>query len=358
MKKAIFIAHGGTEIGMGHVIRCLSLAEQFRNNKYCVEFISKYEIGQNMILSRDFTLLPLKNKGTHNKNDFSFGTLEEMISDLAVIVGILLHERPDVVVVDNYNVNEIFFTTIKKYTKCLVYIDDNYVFDYPVDILVNGNISGEMFQYKKTSSTEKLLTGLKYNLIRDEFLYVTKKITKKKITDIMITTGAADPKNISEFIINAIIADSKLSYCQLNVVSGNAFIKENVSKLKELSKKYSNVVIYENPKSMKAIMDKSDIAITAGGSTMYEVFACQLPTIAFIYADNQTKIVEAARQRGYLISAGHYDSLVAKDLAKQVSDLADDYNLRKEMSIKTKNAVDCQGTKRVVEEVNEWLFKN
>lgn len=356
MYKIIFIAHGGSNIGMGHIIRSMSLAEAFRTNNHTVKFISKYEVGKRTLIENKYELISLEGKEL-NTQGFVYGSKEELQRDLTLIKEILIIEKPDIIVVDSYNVTVDFFNEIANYAKYVIYIDDICAFDYPVDMIINGNISGPLLNYKKVIQNKKFLLGLDYNLIRQEFSEMPKREVAYKCNSIMISTGAADPHNMTKKILNTILNNSQLQEFKISVVIGKAFNSKNVEEIKLMARDNSSIVLYENPSKISEIMLKSDLAITAGGSTIYELFACGVVTFAFIYADNQKDLVEVSETNGYLINLGYYNEIDANNIIEKIIKVDEDYELRKNIVDKIQDVLDCKGTKRIVNEVEKVMME-
>lgn len=355
MYKVIFIAHGSSNIGMGHVIRSMSLANAFRDKNYEVKFISKYETGKKTLFENDFDVISIDGKEI-NTNGFYYGSIEELEEDLKAIKKILEVEKPDIIVVDSYNVTKEFFVESANYTKCTAYIDDTAAFDYPVDVIINGNISAKSLQYENFTDNPKLLLGLKYNLIRREFNNVPKRNVTDNCNSIMVSTGAADPHNITKIILDKLLSNNSLSGYAINVVIGKGFKEDVVKQIKSIALSHPTVVLHENPPKMSEIMLQSDFAITAGGSTIYELFACGVVTFAFIYAENQRDLVEVSEKNGYLFNLGNYNEMKT-DIANCIIEVAKDTSLRKNMVEQIQAVVDSQGTKRIVEEVEKLILE-
>jgi UDP-2,4-diacetamido-2,4,6-trideoxy-beta-L-altropyranose hydrolase len=317
-------ADGGPETGMGHIMRCLSLAKEFKRAGCTVCFFSKYEEGIRKISSEGFEIIELESYKNFN-----------------------------LMVIDTYNVSEKYFFDLRSQINKLAYLDDINKFDYPVDILINGNITGEYFGYKKYCENEVMLLGPKYNLIRDEFKSIPARVINDEINEIMLTTGGSDPYDLSIKFTNLFSENTNLKDLKLNVIVGSLF--KNKSKLRDLSEKNKNIVLHENVKNISEIMLRSDIAISSGGSTLYELCACGTPTLAFVMADNQEFLVEKMAELGFVESLGWYNALAEEYLAKSIKELCNDYDKRKEVSKRMQELVDGEGAGRVVKEILSLL---
>ena len=346
MKNILVIAHGSKNIGMGHVMRCVSLANAFRNKEWQVTFFSKYALGREYIEKQQFALLPVLVEQEKENSDFEYGNNLELEQELSVLKSVIKEQKWDIILVDSYNVSNAYFGELCQYTKCLVYLDDIAAFAYDVDVVLNYNFSAFSMGYEKLLKKQRVLLGVKYCPLREEFLQMEQHVTKKKVEDVLITTGAADPKNMAgKFMV---LCEKYLSQCRLHVVVGKAFLcKQELYKLRD---KYSNIVLYENPKNMSDIMRKCDVAITAGGSTMYELAACGIPMVSFIYAENQRPSVELLEQEGYAVNLGEYAS-VEDNFWKKSRKVFEQADLREEMTSRLQKLVDGKGAERVVDEL-------
>lgn len=356
MKKAIFIAHGGKNIGMGHVIRCMSLANAFRLKNYSVKFISKYETGQRALYDHDFEVLPYSDLEEVGEG-FHYGTKKELEKDLEFIHNILDEENADVLVVDSYNVTNQFLQAVAKKVRCSIYIDDIAAFPYPVDIVLNGNISAYWLDYKTGYQNQKLLLGLEYNLIRQEYREVPKREMFDNCNSIMITTGASDPYQMTEKIIQILLKYDWLKEYAIHVVIGNGFRDDSKNKINVLALNNSNIIVHENPVKMSSIMMQCDLAITAGGSTLYELFACGVITFSFIYAENQRSTVETSAKKGYLFPIGDYQKINEEEIINKIKLFSENVQMRKELVNRLQKLLDCKGTERIVRKVEEFLIE-
>lgn len=340
-------------IGFGHVMRCLSLAKAFREKGCIVYFISRYEEGFIKIREHMFEVIRLENIAKAMNIKHSYNDMSGLEEEAENIVNIVKSYNLDVLFIDTYRVNPEYFLKIKPHVKKLAYIDDINQFIYPVDILVNGNITGEYLGYTKYSEEEILLLGPEYNLIRDEFAHIPLRTINKEPKEIMITTGGTDPYHLSDRILGMLLADEELRQLRINVVVGSAF--DDRKQLREISRENGNVVLYENVKRMSEVMLRSDVAVSAGGSTLYELCACGTPGLAFIMADNQQGIVEKMDELGYIQSLGWYNAFTEGEFINNVKALCGDYERRAALSGKMQCLVDGRGARRVAERVLEML---
>lgn len=338
-------ADGSPEIGMGHIMRCLSLAKAFKKAGCTVCFLSKYHEGIHKIEQEGFQAVKV-DTGT----DFP-----DIDSEAGLIVNQIVKDRVDLLIVDTYHISEKYFLDIKPYLKKLVYIDDVNEFVYPVDILINGNITGEYMEYRKYDEDEQMLLGPQFNLIREEFKGLPKRKVNKNVKEIMITTGGSDPFHLCPRMVQSILDKDEFKKLKVNVVIGSLFSKELKNCLYRIRDNHSNIILNENVKYMSEIMLKSDVAVSAGGSTLYELCACGTPTLAVIIAGNQEFLVTKMEKLNYIESLGWYHHLDNRIFADKLKAFAENYERRKDYCDRMQELVDGNGAERVVKEILERL---
>lgn len=346
MNVVAFRADGGAHIGMGHVMRCLSLAKEFRRNGYEVYFISKFREGISRIREESFPVIQLDCNQIEEAHGFKYGNHVDINAEAEELIAIIRKYDIDSLFIDTYNVTDQYFSKIKPYVKKLGYIDDLNKFVYPVDILINGNVTAQYMHYTKYSDDEILLLGPQYNLIRDEFRSLPPRKIKEKVEEIMITTGGSDPHNMSLELLNIVLSEKTLRDLRTHVIVGDGFT--NKEELRRISKNNENVILHENVNLISSIMLASDVAISAGGSTLYELCACGTPTLAFIMADNQESIVRKMAELGYVVNLGWFDELESQRLVSLLKYVMSDHQYRLEVSNRQQKLVDARGTERIV----------
>ncbi len=338
MLNIVFRADGGANIGMGHIMRCLSLARAFRRKGYKVDFFSKLDEGIEIVKRENFDVIRLPS----------------------------LEQQTDVLVVDTYNVSQEYFLLLRPHVK-LVYIDDVNKFPYPVDIIINGNITGTYMGYRKYDENQVLLLGPAYNMIRDEFSNLPARIVRGRVEEIMLTVGGADPYNLTGKLLAFLLSNGQLNSLRINVLIGGGFT--NCESLLKVRQKNKRVVFYANSSladnfpaiiysPVSAIMLRSDLAIAAGGSTLYEFAACGTPVLAFILAKNQEFIVHKMEELGYIKSLDWYNQLSKEQIVDNIEKLMNNYEWRRKMSYKGQRLVDGKGSERIVRDIIKNLKIN
>ncbi|AOY75670.1 UDP-2,4-diacetamido-2,4,6-trideoxy-beta-L-altropyranose hydrolase [Clostridium formicaceticum] len=348
MYKVCIRADGGCNIGMGHIMRCISLGKMFEQKGCEVFFISKYKEGKEAIKANGFDIIPLtvEDKGYNIELGFTYEGGKHLESEKEELANILKNKKVDIFIIDHYNVTEDTFMFLKSYVSILAYIDDVNAFTYPVDVVINGNITGKHIGYKSYFKEQQFLLGPSYNLIREEFKHTPIRNVFEKVKKIMVTTGASDSFGVTGQLIDMVRSENLFNEIELHVIMGNSFI--NKAEIKEKQSKYKNIVIYENIEKISKIMLNCDIALSSCGSTLYELCACGVPTLGFILAKNQAFIAEKMDELGYIKNLGWYYNFKEEEIIRGIKFFINNFESRKEMVEKQQNLVDGRGTERVV----------
>ncbi len=339
-QSIMILAEGNAEIGMGHVARCLALGREFKIQGWDVYFVSNHLEGIKKIKDNDFDY-------------FSYSKIDEneRFNELINIVNI---ENISLVIVDSYTLSIDF---IYKFRECydgkIAYIDDLNSFLYPVDIIIHGSVLGQFYQYKNNYNNTLILDGLQYNLLRDEFRNLPPKRIEANVKEVLLTSGAGDSKNMTTKVINIFIENHLLDTVHLNVIVGSAF--KNIDEINELSKRSNKIKLYFNPKSIVELMKRTDVAITAAGSTVYELFATGTPSVAIITALNQKPFVECLEKKELLINGGQIEDLDTGNLLEKLNALMSKSAERIKMSCLTQDLVDGYGAERVAQNIINYI---
>lgn len=361
-------ADGGPSIGMGHVMRCLAVAEELKDLGCRVYFIGKYKQGLDKAAFAGFETFQIEAESeTNNISDFDYGNIDDLAYDLAETHEIIESQRCDLILVDKYNLTSEYFIKLREFVKKIAFIDDMNLFRCSADIIINGGINASSLGYDAVFEGQRLLLGIEYILLRREFSKISAEKNVRNFdckdknkpycmaAEIMITTGGADPYNCTGRLLEILLNSSKTCAFRYNVIIGSGFV--HTEKINKLASDNFNIKLYADPELMSEIMLNSDIAISTGGGTLYELCCCGTPTLAFILADNQKGSAETLHQKGYIHLLGGHNEFENIDFPQIVSDLIMDYDARKNMSKKMRSLVDGKGVYRTAKEIIDCIEK-
>lgn len=346
-------ADANSKIGMGHVMRCLSVADALVKRGEEVLFVTA-----------DDTPVPLLTKKgiPYRVLHTDYADMEAELPELLAVLRELtlraespeaaLLQRNTSILVDSYYVTEKYLAALKSRITT-IYMDDVYAFSYPVDMLINYNIYGEEMGYEKDAAfaDTKLLLGAKYVPLREEFSAAEQGRT---VADggILITTGGSDSFNLAGQLLMEAMKYDALKEKEYHVVSGS--LNPHIGELQDLAQKHENIHIHCNVTNMAELMAESKVALSAGGSTLYELCAMGVPVIAFSFAENQERLVQTFVKRGIVQYGGNYRTDGNKMIQNTIAGLEtllEDENLRTEYRKKARTLVDGKGAGRIAEAI-------
>lgn len=335
--KIYIRADGNDVIATGHIMRCLSIALQIRKLGTEVVFVTADESPRSLIESKGFSVDVL-------------GTIWDNLDDETETICRYVDEHNvRVLVVDSYYVTERYLEKLSEITS-VVYIDDLYAFAYPVRTLINYGVFADVDKYNELYAgvlKPDYLIGSKYIPLRDEFADIERDINIE-VRKILITTGGTDRLNVAGKLIEKLLLEAGHMAMEYHVIVG--CFNNNKDMLYSLAgKSNGQVILHENVTKMSVYMKDCDVAISASGSTLYELCTCGTPTICFEIAPNQ----EGSKRwedEGYMLYAGN----AAKDMdscietcVKHLMWYSDHYNERCRMSSDMQNLVDGKGAYRI-----------
>lgn len=323
----IFRADGNPQIGSGHIMRCLSLADAFREIGKSCAFITASGYLQSAIEGRGHECRVLHTEYT------------QMERELEMLLPILREKRPKLLILDSYFVTADYMNALKKEAP-LVYIDDMNAFDYPADVVVNYNIFAEDIDYLPE---KKYLLGPKYAPLRREFQNIGKKVIRKKAEDVLLLTGGTDLEHVVLKVLGHIKRHALPAGITLHVVLGA--MNQDAEEIEKTALHFKNVQLYRNITNMSELMQQCDVAVSAAGTTLYELCACGVPTVTYILADNQIAPARAFEKKGLMSCAGDVreDKEFVEKLFSDVNMLLCDLHFRRNIGERMQNTVDGEG---------------
>lgn len=341
---------GNEEIGLGHVMRCLSVADAFAGKGEACFFILADGRVEEAVKKRGY------------KTFIADTRFDNMEAEVSIIPPVLRYLHPKYIVVDSYFVTEKYLRFLREFSR-VAYIDDLAAFAYPVDSLINYNIYSENIDYvalysRSGMSLPDCILGTKYVPLREEFGNLPMRIWKWKVKNILISTGGADPLHLTLRLVKWLAGRQELERrTRFHIVLGA--MNRDTDEIMKLSEKSKNMVIHPSVQDMRSLMLMCDLAVSAAGSTLYELCACGTPAITFALADNQLSGADAFHRAGIMISLGDIRADMDNPIEKIMESiwvLSGDLGKRKEISQRMQGVIDGNGAKRIAEKLLSNLF--
>jgi len=347
----IFIrADGGEGIGLGHIMRMLVLAKELRKTDEVI-FLCKSANPQKVNNKNKELICDVSLRfrfGIEKVKENAFEVLEidekNVIND---IMELQCKYKADLLITDSYDVDEEYFNKLKPYFILTGYIDDVNKVKMNVNFIINQNINAEDIHYNVDEKT-KLFLGTKYCMLRDEFREnYNKKQIKENAENVLLTLGGMDKDHNTMRILNEIATCS----VNINVVVGSAFDRNLIEEIYELSRKYLNIKVHENA-NMSTLMKECDLAISACGSTLYELCAINVPTIGIILADNQEMVGKKMKEKSLVVEVYHINELEEINLKANLNKVIKNKELRNSVVNNQCKVVNVNGVKEIAYEIN------
>ena len=363
--KIVFRVDASLEIGTGHVMRCLTLAEALKKKDIDCYFICRKHPGNliDFISNQNFKVfsLPLNDseelsKMPKNKLLNHYSWLGSSWQDDANQTNKILENlQIDYVIVDHYALDKSWETSVIKKCKKLMVIDDLCDRFHECDILLDQNFGRQENEYTSLVPNRCLtLAGSGYALLRPEFALLRntslERREKPELNKILITMGGVDKDNTTCDILNA-INDCKLpANINITVIMGpKSPWLDKVHKL--IGKMKYATEILTNVNNMAQHMSDSDLAIGAGGSTSWERCCLGLPSLVVVLADNQKEIAKSLDSAG-AAKMINKNSLI-EEISIQINNIQDNILILKDISKAASIISNGRGANYVVDSILE-----
>jgi spore coat polysaccharide biosynthesis predicted glycosyltransferase SpsG len=322
INRHLFIrADADSRIGTGHLLRCLALAQSWKARGGEATFVSFCESAalRQRILSEGFRLVAVER--TH--------------PDPADLV----QAGHRLLVIDDYN----------------------HLPHYHANILLNQNIGSETISYSYDSDTVGLF-GPKYALLRSEFLTWKNRTPgqTQRGRKILVTLGGADPDNVTLKVVRALL-QTGLDDLEVNIVAGPAnpnvkMLESEIENARQLGKTVNFSIRLLRDANMPELMTGANLAVSAGGSTCWELCFFGVPILVIISAENQRASARGLHRTGAAVSLGWHEDVEVGELAEAIENLMNDPRKLESMSSQGMNIVDGQGSERILT-LMEWFVK-
>ncbi|PEB51542.1 UDP-2,4-diacetamido-2,4,6-trideoxy-beta-L-altropyranose hydrolase [Bacillus pseudomycoides] len=350
------------EIGTGHVMRCLTLAKEFKNLGHRVAFISRELDGHmcNFIKTQGYTVYMLS-KIRLVKNNCNTAhaqwlqTSWEIDAQQTIEIMRKSTHFVDWLIVDHYALDKKWEKKLKKFTRYIMVIDDLADRLHMCDVLLDQNYYTNInHRYKKLLPKNCIrLLGPKYALLRAEFLKVRKNLRKRtsNLKTVLIFFGGSDPTNETSKVIKALEAIDCKQFL-IDIVIGRSNPQKDV--IQHLCRKHPNMTFHYNIDYMSRLMNEADLAICAGGSTTWERYCLGLPALLISVAYNQIEICKAVGNLGIDFYIGKSEEIYEKDIINAIEAVKSENFDLEESSKKALEIVDGFGKIRVVSEILQY----
>ncbi len=325
-------------IATGHVMRCLAIADAAKIQGEQTTFILADEQAVELLANRGYPYIIL-----HTKWD----CMEE---ELSLLEKIIREYQIRSLLIDSYQVTYSYLKRLSLHVKTY-YMDDLNRFIYPVHGLICYAINGDTFRYHENYPNTKLYLGTQYTPLRKEFSGCSEKIIKPEAQNLLLMSGGSDPFG---FLAKMLEKLDIRSYRRIDVICG--VYHTNYQELRQKYAAFSQIHIQKSVSDMQNYIDRADLAVSAGGTTLYELCAFGTPAISYTIADNQVGNAEVFQKQGIIDYAGDIRNdmgAVIRYMHRQLARYRDNSDLRTKRSRKMQKLVDGSGAARIAQALRE-----
>jgi UDP-2,4-diacetamido-2,4,6-trideoxy-beta-L-altropyranose hydrolase len=309
MKHMItFRTDASLQIGTGHVMRCLTLADALAARGATCQFICRAHEGNLIDFIRDkgyvvhalpvasdvcLTTDPAQEAAATSHAGWLGATQAQ---DAGACAPILAARRPDWLIVDHYALDATWERALAPHCARLMVIDDLADRPHVCDLLLDQTHGRDEADYRPhVPASCRLLCGAQYALLRPEFAalrpYSLARRTKPALRELLVTMGGVDKDNATGQVLRALRTCPLPPDCRITVVMGvTAPWLEEVRSQAQVMPWPTRVLV--GVKDMAQLMADSDLAIGAAGATSWERCCLGVPTVMLVLAENQRKIAE------------------------------------------------------------------
>ena len=328
LNRLVVLTEGGKNLGFGHIMRCLTIAKSFKESGVEVEFIIDGDDSiQSVLNDQKFCIMDWIN------NKFLLERLEEF----------------NFILIDSIRVSNHLIRNIQMLRAKLLFIDD----DKRRNILDTGFVLDwtVLAEYKNYFSPRKkgvtYLLGSKYAPIRNSFRLNQKNKISKKIKSIFVSFGGSDVRNLTPKVL--LVLSQNFPDLKKTIVIGAGF--KNIKRIKSYQDENTTLIFNAGAEKMSKLMNQSDVAISCGGQTLYELACIGLPAIIILMGENARYDTEGWAEVGTIDFIGNYNEKnLMNKLVHSLKSLHAQ-KIRKEMHLAGRNFIGEDGCKLIMSSV-------
>lgn len=339
---------GNAKIATGHLVRCVSVSEACRKLGMEVRFLVSDEESRSLLT--EFLAKTFPAKEQPSVRVLLTAVYDDLEKELPEVLSLLAEHDASVYLLDSYYATENYFAALKPFVK-IAYLDDLRHLNASIELVVNYDVIPEslMPEYQDSYKNAGLaLLGAAYAPLRPQFQ--NRKITvKERASEVLVTTGGSDAYHFCCRFLQAIPKKTAFTF---HIVIGK--LNTDRELLYSLAKELPFVELHENVTDMAALMERCDLAVSAAGTTLYELCALGIPAVSFAVADNQLPSAKSFACTGVLPFAGDirtsYESVLS-NVFTFLTDMSENYQKRKSAQETMHSFIDGNGARRIAEAI-------
>lgn len=342
---------GSAQMGGGHVMRCLTLANALAERGSEVVFVCAQLVdgmadhlrgaGHRLVL-----IDPLTNEAAGPGWDSAIHAVDAQREDARRTLEAIGVEKADWLVVDHYRLDRHWEQPARAGAASLMVIDDLAERPHDCDLLLDQTFGRSPQDYEGlVPSTCRVLAGAIYALLRPEFAAwregaLARRETARPAQRLLISLGTTDLSGITERVLSLLI-NAGID-CPIDVVLGPS--APSFPSVQTAARSYSNIQLHVDVRDMAPLIAAADLAIGAAGTTSWERCCLGLPSVVLVLADNQRLVAEKLAEVGAVVVAPGEHAL-----PQIVRDLSNNAEARLLMTAAAAAIADGGGAARIAE---------
>jgi UDP-2,4-diacetamido-2,4,6-trideoxy-beta-L-altropyranose hydrolase len=330
-------ADADVAMGTGHVMRCLALAQAWQDTG-----------GRAVFAMTDPSSSIRERLLKEAVGILEISALAGTEEDARQTAALAREQAAAWVVVDGYQFGADYQRVLKSAGFKILFVDDyGHATHYCADLVLNQNLSAHPDLYRNREPYTRLLLGPQYCLLRREFnaWWNWRRETSPIGHRVLVTMGGSDPENFTERVIDALnlIEDENL---EATIVAGGSNARADLLERKSAATG-KKIALCRDVSNMAELMAWVDVAVSAAGTTCWEICLMGLPALLIDLAENQTAVARELDRLGCAIHLGGSRDVSAAELAKRLKSLLSSKEDREAMSLRGRGLVDGRGTRVV-----------
>jgi UDP-2,4-diacetamido-2,4,6-trideoxy-beta-L-altropyranose hydrolase len=330
-------ADASIAMGTGHAMRCLALAQAWQDAG-----------GRAVFAMAEATPAIQARLAAERCEVISISSAAGTAEDASQTIALGKEQTAEWIVVDGYHFTTDYQRALKAAGFKILFLDDyGHAQHYSADLVLNQNVCARAERYLDREPQTRLLLGPRYCLLRREFgaWREWKREVSPLCHHVLVMMGGSDPENLTARVIQA-LALARLEDVETTVVVGGS--NPHFAMLQNLATQSGQkITLRRDVSNIAEAMAEADVAISAAGSTCWELCLLSLPALLVDVADNQSELARELDRRGCAVHVGDRTVSVEK-IAAQLKRLVGSQDLRQSLSRCSRELVDGDGALRVV----------
>lgn len=320
-KKIVFNVIGDTKIGMGHIYHSLALAHEIIDHEVVFVCQDRYEIAVFTITAKDY-----------------------MVISTPDVLQTIMELRPDLVINDTLDTEFAFVQALKEQNVKVVNFEDLGGGSKIADLVFN-----ELYDEPQIAG-EHYLWGYNYVALRDEFDDALPHEFCENVSEILITFGGTDQNNLTLKSLSAIYDICKIRSIKINIVCGGGYLFKRELEEYLAGLEYQNIDLTFASGVISKIMEKTQLAISSNGRTVYELADMNIPAIVVSHHDREATHTFASLEHGF-INLGVVNEQTTAKISEKFEKLVTDVDYRELLFMNIKRYSFRQNKKKVVQKI-------